>query len=139
MENDTCVPKRDDPTFCPSTNPPKFTMNLSVSWPPSFPGTIVSLRVLFITAYTHSYTSTALHNAWSPIIAALFAGNSVVLKCSEQVIWSTQWYVEAIRACLTACGHDPNIVQVWLVLPHYTHSAHTRSSWYAAIQTLPML
>lgn len=54
----------------------------------------------------------ALHNAWSPIIAALFSGNSVVLKCSEHVVWSTTWFVQAIRECLKACGHDEELVQV---------------------------
>ncbi|PBK87519.1 ALDH-like protein [Armillaria gallica] len=53
-----------------------------------------------------------LHNAWSPILAALFAGNSIVLKCSENVIWSTSWYIYIIRSCLEACGHDPEIVQI---------------------------
>ncbi|KAJ7445680.1 meiotic sister-chromatid recombination aldehyde dehydrogenase [Mycena galericulata] len=52
-----------------------------------------------------------LHNAWSPIIASLFAGNAIVLKCSENVVWSTQWFVGAIRTCLQACGHDPELVQ----------------------------
>ena len=54
----------------------------------------------------------ALHNAWSPILASIFAGNGVVLKCSEKVIWSSTWFVEAIQKCLEACGHDPNLVQV---------------------------
>ncbi|KAK0210283.1 meiotic sister-chromatid recombination aldehyde dehydrogenase [Desarmillaria ectypa] len=53
-----------------------------------------------------------LHNAWSPILAALFSGNSIVLKCSENVIWSTSWYIYIIRSCLEACGHDPEIVQL---------------------------
>ncbi|KAH7908580.1 Aldehyde/histidinol dehydrogenase [Hygrophoropsis aurantiaca] len=53
-----------------------------------------------------------LHNAWSPIIAALFAGNAIVLKCSEHVIWSTDWFIGAIHQCLQACGHDPDIVQM---------------------------
>lgn len=56
--------------------------------------------------------SQALHNAWSPIIAALFAGNSIVLKCSENVVWSTTWFVQAIKECLRACGHDEELVQV---------------------------
>ncbi|KAI0828993.1 meiotic sister-chromatid recombination aldehyde dehydrogenase [Trametes gibbosa] len=58
-----------------------------------------------------------LHNAWSPIIAGLFAGNSVVLKCSEHVIWSTTWFVQAIRECLNACGHDENLVQLVCCYP----------------------
>lgn len=54
----------------------------------------------------------ALHNAWSPILASIFAGNAVVLKCSEHVIWSTSWFVGAIEECLRKCGHNPDIVQV---------------------------
>jgi hypothetical protein len=53
----------------------------------------------------------ALHNAWSTILAAIFAGNAVVLKCSEHVIWSTTWFVGAIKACLRACQFDPELVQ----------------------------
>ncbi|KZP32530.1 ALDH-like protein [Athelia psychrophila] len=52
-----------------------------------------------------------LHNAWSPILASIFAGNAVVLKCSEHVIWSTSWFVGAIEECLRKCGHNPDIVQ----------------------------
>lgn len=76
---------------------------------------ILELSYVSLWDYCHesfSLSIPALHNAWSPIIAALFAGNSVILKCSEQVIWSTQWYIEAIRNCLQACGHNPNVVQV---------------------------
>ncbi|KAI0275120.1 meiotic sister-chromatid recombination aldehyde dehydrogenase [Gloeopeniophorella convolvens] len=53
-----------------------------------------------------------LHNAWSPILAALFAGNAIVLKCSEQVFWSTRWFVDVIKECLRACNFDPELVQV---------------------------
>ena len=57
-----------------------------------------------------------MHNSWSPIIAALFAGNAVVLKCSEHVIWSTLWFVGAIKECLRACKFNPELVQVcWSV------------------------
>ena len=55
-----------------------------------------------------------IHNAISPIIAALFAGNTAVLKCSEQVLWSTRWVIDALRACLEACDMDPEAVQVSL-------------------------
>jgi acyl-CoA reductase-like NAD-dependent aldehyde dehydrogenase len=57
-------------------------------------------------------TYIALHNAWGPIMAALFAGNAIVLKCSEHVIWSTSWFVGAIRECLRACGYSEELVQV---------------------------
>lgn len=58
-----------------------------------------------------------LHNAWSPIIASIFAGNGIVLKCSENVIWSTSYFVEAIQACLRVCGHDPELVQLVCCYP----------------------
>ncbi|KAF9533521.1 meiotic sister-chromatid recombination aldehyde dehydrogenase [Crepidotus variabilis] len=58
-----------------------------------------------------------LHNAWSPILAGIFAGNGVVLKCSEQVVWSTNFYVSIINKALQACGHDPELVQVVCCYP----------------------
>ncbi|EEB96884.1 hypothetical protein MPER_03896, partial [Moniliophthora perniciosa FA553] len=57
-----------------------------------------------------------LHNAWSPILAAIFAGNGIVLKCSENVIWSSSYFVNVIKDALVACGHDPELVQVWHVV-----------------------
>ncbi|EIN13899.1 Aldedh-domain-containing protein [Punctularia strigosozonata HHB-11173 SS5] len=53
-----------------------------------------------------------LHNALSPIMASIFAGNGVVLKCSEHVVWSTTWFIGAVKECLRACGHDPDLVQL---------------------------
>ncbi|KAF9466264.1 meiotic sister-chromatid recombination aldehyde dehydrogenase [Collybia nuda] len=58
-----------------------------------------------------------LHNAWSPILAAIFSGNGIVVKCSESVIWSTTWFVGAMTACLRACGHDPELIQVVCCYP----------------------
>ncbi|KAG1836232.1 Aldehyde/histidinol dehydrogenase [Suillus subluteus] len=53
----------------------------------------------------------SLHNAWSPIIASIFAGNAVALKASEHVIWSMEWFVGAIHKCLEVLGYDADIVQ----------------------------
>lgn len=58
-----------------------------------------------------------MHNAWSPILAAIFSGNGIVLKCSEHVVWSTTWFVGAITKCLRACGHDPELIQVVCCYP----------------------
>ncbi|KAI0046626.1 Aldedh-domain-containing protein [Auriscalpium vulgare] len=58
-----------------------------------------------------------LHNAWSPILAAIFAGNGIVLKCSENVVWSSQWFVRAIQECIRACGFDPELVQLACCYP----------------------
>jgi len=67
---------------------------------------------LCVLASNFSLLLKALHNAWSPIMAAIFAGNGVVVKCSEQVVWSTSWFVGAMRECLSVCGFDPELVQV---------------------------
>ncbi|TFY71337.1 hypothetical protein EVG20_g1668 [Dentipellis fragilis] len=67
-----------------------------------------------------------LHNAWSPILAAIFSGNGIVLKCSEHVIWSTQWFIRAIHECLRACHFDPELVQLVCCLPDQAE-ALTRS------------
>ena len=52
------------------------------------------------------------HNTFGPLITALFAGNGILIKASEQVAWSTTTYFAQIaRTCLEACGHDPDLVQ----------------------------
>ncbi|KAG6836748.1 hypothetical protein H0H93_003824 [Arthromyces matolae] len=66
-----------------------------------------------------------LHNAWSPILASLFAGNSIVLKCSENVIWSTSWYIDVVKACLRACGHDAELVQLVCCYPDQAEALTT--------------
>ena len=77
----------------------------------------------------------ALHNAWSPIIAAIFAGNGIVVKCSEHVVWSTSWFIGTIRECLTVCGFDPDLVQVWAQACRYV-MVLTRDSWFVAGQKM---
>jgi acyl-CoA reductase-like NAD-dependent aldehyde dehydrogenase len=59
----------------------------------------------------------SFHNLISPILAALFAGNTIVVKCSEQVAWSSAWYIGGIKACLRACGMDEDVVQLVICLP----------------------
>ncbi|KAK6440883.1 Meiotic Sister-Chromatid recombination aldehyde dehydrogenase [Oleoguttula sp. CCFEE 5521] len=53
-----------------------------------------------------------LHNLLGPVISALFAGNAIIVKCSEQTAWSSQYFVNIARSALVACGHDPDLVQV---------------------------
>ncbi|PWN35387.1 Aldedh-domain-containing protein [Meira miltonrushii] len=57
------------------------------------------------------------HNALSPILAGLASGNAVVVKCSEMVVWSTQYYIQGVHACLRACGLSPDLVQLVCCLP----------------------
>lgn len=51
------------------------------------------------------------HNFISPVISALFAGNAIVVKPSEQTCWSSAYFTDIVRGALTACGHSPELVQ----------------------------
>jgi acyl-CoA reductase-like NAD-dependent aldehyde dehydrogenase len=51
------------------------------------------------------------HNFISPVISALFAGNAIVVKPSEQTCWSSVYFANIVRGALTACGHSPDLVQ----------------------------
>ncbi|KZS93340.1 meiotic sister-chromatid recombination aldehyde dehydrogenase [Sistotremastrum niveocremeum HHB9708] len=66
-----------------------------------------------------------LHNAISPLLAALFSGNAIVIKCSENVVWSTTWFIGAVKECLRACGHDPNLVQLVACYPEEAEAVTT--------------
>lgn len=52
------------------------------------------------------------HNLMNPILAALFAGNAIVVKCSEYSSWCSVHYVDLVRQVLAACGHPPELVQL---------------------------
>ncbi|KAI1212752.1 ALDH-like protein [Annulohypoxylon truncatum] len=51
------------------------------------------------------------HNLIGPIISAIFAGNGIVVKVSEQTCWSAAYYTNIARGALVAHGHDPQLVQ----------------------------
>ncbi|KAL7409741.1 Aldedh-domain-containing protein [Mrakia frigida] len=57
------------------------------------------------------------HNSLSQISAALFSGNSLVLKCSEQVAWSSNFFVDVVRTCLAEHGFDPEVLQLVICYP----------------------
>ena len=57
------------------------------------------------------------HNFISPVISALFAGNAIVVKPSEQTCWSTFYFRDIIHGALRACNHDPDLVQSVICLP----------------------
>lgn len=64
------------------------------------------------------------HNLIGPVISALFAGNAIVVKASEQTAWSASFFANVARGALAAHGHDPSLVQpvvCWpSVAPHLT-------------------
>ncbi|KAG1491329.1 hypothetical protein G6F47_011132 [Rhizopus delemar] len=51
------------------------------------------------------------HNAIGPAISALMSGNGIIVKCSEYVAWSSKYYESIIKTCLSAHGHNPDLVQ----------------------------
>lgn len=59
----------------------------------------------------------SFHNFIGPIISALFAGNGVVVKPSEQTAWSTKFFLEIVRGALSACGHPRELAQSVVCLP----------------------
>lgn len=57
------------------------------------------------------------HNFISPVISALFSGNAIVVKPSEQTCWSAEYFLKIIRGALIACGHSEELVQSVVCLP----------------------
>ncbi len=57
------------------------------------------------------------HNFISPVISALFSGNAIVVKPSEQTAWSSQYFAKIIRGAISACGHDPELLQNVVCFP----------------------
>lgn len=59
-----------------------------------------------------------LHNLMGPVVASLFAGNAVIVKCSEQVVWSSKFFVQIARRALELHGFDPELVQLVCCWPN---------------------
>ncbi|KAL6949826.1 Meiotic Sister-Chromatid recombination aldehyde dehydrogenase [Hanseniaspora vineae] len=57
------------------------------------------------------------HNLLGPIVASIFTGNSVIVKCSEQVIYSSEYFTGIIKKVLEVCGHDPELVNLFYCFP----------------------
>lgn len=51
------------------------------------------------------------HNVFNPVSAALFSGNSIVIKVSEYASWSIGYYKRIIDGCLDAVGAPRDLVQ----------------------------
>ncbi|GME24135.1 putative aldehyde dehydrogenase [Neofusicoccum parvum] len=45
------------------------------------------------------------HNLLGPIISALFSGNAVIVKVSEQTAWSSQYFTRIVHGALSACNY----------------------------------
>jgi acyl-CoA reductase-like NAD-dependent aldehyde dehydrogenase len=57
------------------------------------------------------------HNLMGPVIAALFTGNAIVVKCSEQVVWSSLWFVNLLRTVLKLLDIPEDLVQLVYCFP----------------------
>ncbi|PTU18818.1 hypothetical protein P175DRAFT_0503623 [Aspergillus ochraceoroseus IBT 24754] len=57
------------------------------------------------------------HNFISPVISAIFAGNGIVVKPSEQTAWCTMFFLDIIRGALESCGHSGDLVHSVVCLP----------------------
>ena len=57
------------------------------------------------------------HNFFGPLIAALFAGNAIVVKPSERTAWSAAYFLAVARGALAACGHPPALVHALPMWP----------------------
>ncbi|KAJ6902798.1 hypothetical protein NC651_020322 [Populus alba x Populus x berolinensis] len=52
------------------------------------------------------------HNIFNPMLAAVFSGNSIVIKVSENASWSGLFYFRIIQTALAAVGAPENLVDV---------------------------
>ncbi|KAJ6076964.1 hypothetical protein N7499_008945 [Penicillium canescens] len=58
-----------------------------------------------------------LHNFIGPVISALFTGNAVVVKPSEQTAWCSSYFLDMVRGALSSCGYSRDLVHMLVCLP----------------------
>ncbi|EDO18882.1 hypothetical protein Kpol_1023p51 [Vanderwaltozyma polyspora DSM 70294] len=89
------------------------TTNYFMEW---YRGTEVHYEPLGVVSSIISWNY-PFYNVISPIISAIFTGNAIIVKCSEQVIWSSEFFISIVRKCLEVCNEDPDLVQLCYCLP----------------------
>eukprot|EP00850_Spirogloea_muscicola_P007929 SM000041S15488 [mRNA] locus=s41:288984:293518:- [translate_table: standard] len=52
------------------------------------------------------------HNVLNPVLAALFAGNAIVVKVSEHASWSSMFFLRVLKAALKATGAPEDLVHI---------------------------
>ena len=52
------------------------------------------------------------HNIFNPLLAAVFAGNAIVIKVSEHASWSARYYQAIIDAALSAAAAPAGLVRI---------------------------
>ncbi|KAL4884001.1 Aldehyde/histidinol dehydrogenase [Aspergillus karnatakaensis] len=80
------------------------------------------------------------HNFISPVISAIFAGNGIVVKPSEQTAWSSVYFLDIIRGALESCGHSRDLVQSVVCLPKVADvlTSHSEISQITFIGSRPV-
>ncbi|KAG9236081.1 putative aldehyde dehydrogenase-like protein C21C3 [Amylocarpus encephaloides] len=58
-----------------------------------------------------------VHNLIGPMISAIFSGNGIVVKASENTAWSASYFSMIVKGALHVCGQDPNLVQTVVTWP----------------------
>lgn len=53
-----------------------------------------------------------LHNLMGPVVASIFAGNAIVVKCSESVVWSSNYFIKIAKQALKVNGFDSDLVNI---------------------------
>lgn len=53
-----------------------------------------------------------LHNLLGPIVSSIFAGNAIVVKCSESVVWSSNYFIKIVKQALKVNGFDSDLVNI---------------------------
>ena len=57
------------------------------------------------------------HNLIGPIISAIFSGNGIVVKASENTAWSAPYFSLIVKGALHTLGYDSHLVQVVTTWP----------------------
>ena len=80
------------------------------------------------------------HNLIGPIISAIFSGNGIVVKTSEQTAWSASYFASIARGALIAHGHDPALVQTVVCWPQVANhlTSHPKISHITFIGSRPV-
>ncbi|KAI1007011.1 putative aldehyde dehydrogenase-like protein [Podosphaera aphanis] len=58
------------------------------------------------------------HNLIGPVISAIFSGNGIIVKASENTAWSATYFSQIVKEALHVCGHNPHLVQTVVTWPH---------------------
>jgi acyl-CoA reductase-like NAD-dependent aldehyde dehydrogenase len=100
--------KHGEKTLAPSRRPTNLLM--------SYKRNTVYYEPLGVVAALVSWNY-PFHNLTGPVISAIFAGNGIVVKVSEQTAWSSAYFTNIIRGALVVHGHDPALVQTVVCWP----------------------